>query len=145
MNVPVSLQEYAQLVRRINAEIANHLSEVFSGSTSIKTLDQDELDAGVVFAAQNHTRRVSIKSVIIPFGFDHSMSLQAEIDRAVIVASGASLQLPNSAWSDDGTFAENGIMSLCLPSLDADAVAAAADVIATEIEAHLSFERELVF
>lgn len=144
MNVPVSLQEYAQLVRRINAEIANHLSEAFSGSTSIKTLDQEELDAGVVFSAQNHTRRVNIKSVIIPFGFDHSMSLQAEIDRAVIVASGVSLQLPSCVWTEDGAFAENGLMTLCLPSLDADAVAAAADVIAIEIEAHLSFERELV-
>lgn len=141
MNVPVTLQQYAQLVQRINAEVANHLSSALRSSTNIKLVPASELDCGAVFGVRNSSRQVTIKSALVPFSFDQSNSLLVEVDRAVIVASGASRQLGRLTWTNDSHFADNGVLTVCAPSLDEEAIAHAVGLIAEEIKSHLAFER----
>lgn len=141
MNVPVSLQHYAQLVQRINAEVVNHLSAALLGSANFKLVPNHELCAGAVFGARNNTHQVVVRSALVPFTFDQSNSLLVEVDRAIFVSHGSTRSLGSRDWQDDRYFADNGVMTVCAPSISEEDIEAAAAQIAHEIKSHLAFEK----
>lgn len=160
MNIKLSLQEYAQLIGRINAEVIDVLKLALQGSDKFKIVAEEAIYPSTtltVFAVHNATRRINLHSALIPFEFveskaspvlpyaEDSQEFFATVDRAVLTMSSAWRASQYSPWIRNESFGDGGVLTVCIQPLDADAVEAAARLLANEIKSYLSFELEFAY
>lgn len=142
MNMQFSLQDYARLVCNINAEVVATLKQSFQASPGLYLVEANEATAPDILAIHNQTRLINLHSVLVPFGIDSALGYVSSFDKVTLIAHARRRLHKYGPWLQDHSFGENGVFTLCIPSLDADDVAAAALRLADEIKMHLSFELE---